>query len=387
MCRTLFAVLIFLTFPMSVLAAHPPATFSIGQSLLTTTPSPGNAYVAGASVVLVAPVTGDFSAAGGSITTAASVTGDDLLIGGSIYSRAPVGGSFRAAGGSITIDKPVQGDIVAFGYAVHDAGRASGSVFIVAANTDLTNGASGPVIIYGNNVFLSGNFSGNVNVSASGRVAFAAGTTIQGTFSYEAPELANIPKSVMIAGGIKYTNASYLPDVGTSRILALVSVGFFVFARILGALLLTGLLAGLFPKLAEMVVDRVYTGRLRDMLLATLLGFAVFAVTPILCIMLTLTFVGIGLALLLFIAYIFLVFLAFLYAGILLGGAFARRYMRRETILWQDGMLGMFILSLIALVPVIGLLAAFILTAFSAGTLLQIFFYFAFPHKEVSQIS
>ncbi len=387
MRRTLLAILIFFTLPASVLAARPQSTFSIGQSLLTMTPSSGNAYAAGASIVLVAPVTGDFSAVGGSITTAAPVTGDDLLLGGSIYSRAPVDGNFRAAAGSITVDGPVQGDIVAFGYAVHDAGRAGGSVFIVAANTDLTNGASGPVIIYGNNVSLAGNFSGNVNVSASGRVVFAADTTIQGTLSYEAPEPANIPKSVTIAGGIKYTNASYLPDAGTSRILALVSVGFFVFARILGALLLAGLLAGLFPKLAEMVVDHAYTSRLRDMLLTTLLGFAIFVATPILLIMLTLTFIGIGLALLLFIAYILLIFLAFLYAGILLGGAFVRRYIRRETVLWQDGTCGMLALSLIAFVPIVGLLAVFLLTSFSVGTLLQIFFHFAFPHEEASKIS
>ena len=59
-----------------------------------------------------------------------------------------------------------------------------------------------------------------------------------------------------IVGGVKYTNASYLPDVGTSRILALVSIGFFLFARILGALILAGLLSGLFPKFAETIVDR-----------------------------------------------------------------------------------------------------------------------------------
>lgn len=384
---TLFAVLVFFTLPASVFAAHLPATFSIGRSLLTTIPSPGNVYTAGVSVVLVAPITGDFSAVGGSITTAAPVTGDDLLLGGSIYSRASVGGNLRAVGGSITISEPVQGDIVVFGYAVHDTGRAGGSVFIVAANTNLTNGASGPVIIYGNNVFLSGNFSGNVNVSASGQVAFAPGTTIQGTLSYEAPEPANIPRSVTIAGGIKYTNASYLPDVGTSRILALVSVGFFVFARILGALLLAGLLAGLFPKLSKLVVNHVYGGRLRDMLLTTLLGFAIFVVTPILFIMLAFTFVGIGLALLLLIAYTLLVFLAFLYAGILLGGIFVHRYMRREMVLWQDGVFGMLALSLIALIPVIGLLAMFILTAFSAGALSQIFFHFAFPREETSKLS
>ena len=57
--------------------------------------------------------------------------------------------------------------------------------------------------------------------------------------------MASIPASATVAGGVEYTDASYLPDAGTSRVLALVSIGFFLFVRILGALILAGLLAGL----------------------------------------------------------------------------------------------------------------------------------------------
>ncbi|MHB8660504.1 MAG: hypothetical protein ACYC75_00980 [Minisyncoccota bacterium] len=382
MRRVLLATLTFLLLPASAFAASAPASFSAAQSLLLASSSPGNAYVAGASVVLVAPVAGEFSAAGGSIITAAPVAGDDLLIAGSIHSRAPVGGSLRAFGGSISIDEPVGGDLVAFGYAVHDAGRASGSVFIAAANTELTGGATGPVTVYGNNVSLAGNFAGDVHIVASGRVALAASTTIRGALSYEAPEPAIIPDSAAVTGGVEYTSASYLPNVGTSRVLVLISMGFLVFVRILGALLLAGLLAGLFPRLAETIADRAYAGRPRSILLTMLLGFAIFIATPILSIMLALTFVGIGLALLLLIAYALLVLLAFLYAGILLGSIFVRRYVRRETVLWYDGILGMLALSLIALVPVIGLFTVFLFATFSAGALLQVFFHFAFPHEE-----
>lgn len=377
-----FVFLFLLLVPTGVLAAQAPASFSAARSLLSASSSPGNAYAAGVSIVVTAPVAGDFSALGGSIITAAPVRGDELLLAGSIHSRAPVGGDVRAVGGSITINEPVTGDLVALGYSVYDFGRTSGSVFITAANTTLASGAGGPVTIYGNNISLAGDFGSTVHIFASGRITLAASTTIRGRLSYEAPEPAVIPASVTIIGGVEYTNASYLPDVGTSRVLALLSVGFFLFARILGALLLAGLLAGLFPKFAEEVVECAYTGRLRSVLLTMLLGFAIFVATPILFLMLLLTFVGIGLALLLLIAYALLVLLSLLYAGILLGSALARRYARRETILWHDGVLGMLVFSLIALVPVVGLFMAFLLTIFAAGALLQIFFHFAFPREE-----
>lgn len=360
------------------IAARAPASFVAAQSILATSSSPGNAYVAGVSVVLTAPVEGDFAAFGGSIIAAAPITGDNLLFAGSIRSRASVGGDVRALGGTIKIDEPVKGDIVAFGYTVEDSGRAGGSVFVAGANTSITNGAVGPVTIYGNNIFLAGDFLHDVTIFASGRVTLAASTTISGVLSYEAPEPATIPSSARVAGGIQYTNASYLPDIGTSRILLLLNIGFFLFVRVLGALLLAGLLAGLFPRLAERVVDRAYAPRKRSILLTMLLGFAIFVATPIFSVLLLLTFVGSGLAILLGIVYMLLMLLSMLYAGILLGGIFARSYARRDTVLWRDGALGMLALSLITLIPVVGAVIVFLLMLFVAGALLQISFHFAF---------
>lgn len=376
------ALLVALLFPTSSYAARAPSSFSIARSVLSASSSPGNAYAAGLSVVRTAPVGGDFSAFGGSIVTAGPVQGDELLFAGSVYSRAPVGGDFRAFGGSISVEEPIKGDLVAFGYSVNDSGKVGGSVFIIAANATISNGASGSVTIYGNNVSLAGNFAGNVDVVASGRVSLSASTTIIGKFSYQAPEPATIHKSAVIIGGVQYTSASYLPDAGTSRILSFMSIGFFLFVRILGALILAGLLAGLSPRLAEVVTKRAYTARPSKILLTILLGFAVFVVTPVLFLILALTFVGIGLALLLFISYSFIVLLSLTYAGILLGSLFSRRYMNRETVLWHDGVLGTLALSLIALVPYIGIFIVLLLTTFTAGALLLIFFHFSFPQES-----
>lgn len=371
-------LILFIAFllPTAVVAA--PTSFSAANSLFTASSSPGNAYLAGASVVVTMPVIGDLSAFGGTVVTAARISGDELIIAGSANSRAQVFGDLRAIGGRVKIEGPVSGDLVAAGFSVHDSGRAGGSVFIIAANATLANGAAGPVTIYGNNILLAGNFENDIDIIASGRITMAASTTIAGKFSYEAPEPAVIPSSVTIAGGVKYTNASYLPDIGTSRILAFISVGFFIFVRILGALILAGLLAGLFPGLAKAISERMHAKYLRDILLTTLLGFAILVATPVLFIMLLLTFVGIGLALLLVVLYALLVLLALLYSGILLGSVLARRYAKRDTVLWHDGVLGMLALSLITLVPFIGIPIVFFLTAFSAGALLIIFFNFAF---------
>ncbi|MBI2025644.1 hypothetical protein HYT04_02580 [Candidatus Kaiserbacteria bacterium] len=378
----ILALLVALLLPTNSYAARLSSSFSAGRSLLVASSSPGNAYSAGLSVVHTANVSGDLSVLGGSVVTAAPVSGDELLIAGSIRSRARVGGDVRAVGGSISVEEHISGDLAAFGYSVNDSGKTGGSVFIVAANTTISNGASGPVTIYGNNISLSGDFANNVDIVAIGRVALAASTTIAGKLSYQAPEPAAIPESAVITGGVEYTNASYLPDAGTSRILSVISIGFFLFVRILGALILTGLLAGLFPKLAEAVTESACTARPSRILLTTLLGFAVFVVTPVLFLILALTFVGIGLAMLLFISYSFILLLSLAYSGIFLGSLFSRRYMKRETVLWHDGVFGMLVLSLIALVPYVGIFIVMLLTTFMSGVLLLIFFNFAFPHED-----
>lgn len=385
MPRALLIVLAAFLLPTSALAAHAaiaPASFKAAQSLVAASSSPGNSYVMGASVVLTAPVTGDFSAIGGSVITAAPVMGDDLILAGSIHSRASVAGDLRCAGGSIDISKPVLGDLIALGFSVQDSGRADGSVFIAALDTTLTAGASGPVTIYGNNISLAGDFAGDVTVVSSGRLALAPGTTIHGKLVYEAPDVATLPASATVVGGITYTNASYLPDLGTSRLLAFVSIGFFLIARIIGALILAGLLAGLFPMFAEAFIERAYTSKTQGRLLSLLLGFAVFVATPIVIVLLMLTFVGVGLALLMLILYALLALLALVYAGILAGGIFTRMVMKREQVLWHDGVVGMTALSLVALVPYIGLPIVFLAALFAAGMLLQMFFQFAFPYDN-----
>ncbi|MFA7302242.1 MAG: hypothetical protein WC030_00640 [Candidatus Paceibacterota bacterium] len=379
-----FLVILFATLltPGGALAARGETAFLPAHELLATSTALGNAYTAGASVVVTSPVSADLTVVGGAVVSAGSVAGDALFVGGSVSSRAPVKGDLRAAGGTIILNEAVAGDVVALGYRVDEVGRAGGSVFVVAANASLMNGAGGPVTVYGNNVFLAGDFARDVRIVAGGSVTFGKDTTIRGRLSYEAPEPARNLDSVAVLGGVEYASASYLPDAGTSRALALASIGVFLLVRILGALILAGLLTGLFPGLARTITDKVSKGRLRSLLLTTLLGVAALIAAPIIIVLTAVTFVGFGVALFLGVAYALLVILAAMYAGILLGTLCVRRLSRRQNVLWRDGVLGMLGLSLVALVPIVGGLLVGVLTAFTAGTLLTLFFGFAFPHGE-----
>ncbi len=382
---SLFLPLVLLLPSCAVAASQPSDIQSAlwaGRSVVVATSSPGNAYAGGASVVLAAPTAGDISAIGGTLVAASPVGADALFIGGSVHTRASIAGDLRIISGSAIVEKPVGGDLAVLAFSLRGNGHVQGSTFVAAANVSILNGSGGPVIIYGNTVVLGGTFDSDVRVVAGDRLTLLPGTTIRGSLTYQAPVPASIPESATAAGGVVYTEVSYLPGADVSRTLALASIGIFFLARVLAVLILAGLLTGLFPRFASVVIDEAYTGRTRHLLLTTLLGFAAFVATPILILLLTLTFIGFGLAILLLILYVLLVLLSLVYAGILVGGLFARRLSGRAQVRWSDGVLGAFVLSVVALVPVVGPLLTMLLASFVAGALISIFFRFALGHEE-----
>lgn len=372
--------------PAIVMAAPATPSFSAQQNLFVASSTPGNRYLAGGTITITAPSRADLSALSGSMVIGAPIAGDALLAAGSIDLRAPVEGDVRAFAGHLQVKAPVSGDLVAFGGSVDASVSGGHNVFIVAANTTLSDGASGPVMIYGNNISLDGDFSGDVRVVALGRVTLGDHTHIHGAFTYEAPEQALISPTAVIDGGAEYTGASYLPSTKEARTLAFVSVGVFLLVKILGALILAGLFAGLFPRFSEAIATRAFNAPTQSVFLTILLGFALLVATPVLLLLLAVTFVGIGLAVLMAIAYALLVVISLIYAGILVGMAVAKRFERRDSVRWRDGVLGMFLLSLIALIPYVGATLILLLTTFSMGACALLFFHAAFPYAEQTQV-
>lgn len=371
--------------PLTALAAS-GSSFAAERSLFLASSTPGNAYAGGATITITGETGGDLSVAAGSLTLGAPVKGDALLAAGSLMLRAAITGDLRAIAGSITIAEPVAGDAVVVGGAISATAPVGRDTLIVGGRVGLLGGAAGPVTVYGNEISLGGSFAGDVRVVAGSHVSLAENTKIAGELSYEAPQEATIPSSAVIKGGVHYTGTSYLPTRQEAHAVALASFGVFLFVKILGALLLAGLLAGLFPRLGEAVAAQTFSASARGVFLTTLLGFGVIVATPVLLILLAITFVGIGLAALLLILYSLLLILAFAFAGILVGALLAHRIWHREELLWRDGVFGMLVLSIVALVPVLGTLLVFVLMAFSMGALLLLFFHFAFPREQATPL-
>ena len=353
------------------------ATYINARTVVVSEPPEGNAYLAGTDVTVAVPVPGDVSAVGGTLTLAAPVEGDALLTGGTVTVERPVGGDARIAGAHVVVTAPVAGDLAIAGGTVIASSTATD--LRVLGGTVQVTGSGGKAVIYGGNVYLSGSFAGDVEVIATDHLALAEGTQIAGSLKYDAPQQAEIPATATITNGVIYTGASsFLPTVEQAETFALAGASVFFVVRILAVLIAAALLAGLFPQFSQYVADRALAPSPGRFALLALLGFAVVFAAPVLIFLLLISFVGMAAAFLLLAAYVLLLMLGYLYAGIIAGAALGRNFFKRTFVTWKLALLGMLVLSLVGLVPVLGRLVVFILFLAATGALVSIAFRFAF---------
>ncbi|MBU1293028.1 hypothetical protein KJ819_03130 [Patescibacteria group bacterium] len=360
------------------------ATLASARTLVITEAPLENLYLTGTDITLTVPLPADLLAFGGTLSVAAPIAGDALLGGGTISITHPIEGDLRAAGGQVTVSAPVSGDLMLAGGSVV-ASTTARDTRIIGGTVRLT-GSGGPVVIYGADVTLSGEFAGDVEVIASDRITLEEGTIINGTFEYDAPQQAAIPASAEIIGAVTYIGASsYLPTIEQAKTFALAGASVLFVVKIIAVLILAGLFAGLFPVFSQRVADKALARTPGRFALLGLLGFGMVFATPMLILLLAVSFVGIGVAFILATAYVLLLAVGYVYAGILAGAALSRGLMKRTQVTWKFALLGMLALYLISVVPVVGGLVSFVLFLVATGSIISILFHFAFTRTLLEE--
>ena len=373
---------------LGVLLLLPVATFATTvmreRTIVLAERPDGNAYLAGTDVSVTAAIPADLVAIGGSVVVSAPISEDAFLVGGTIGVRKSVKGDLRAAGGTVSVTESVGGDLVAIGGKVTVAGKPH-YVWITGVDVALQNGADGPVTVYGSSVVLAGYFAGDVRVVASDEVIVKDGAVITGTLRYNAPQEADIAGSAKV-GTIEYTGRSYLPTADEARTFALAGAGVFFAVQALAALIAVGLVTGLFPRFAQSVANRALARSPLRFILLALLGFGIMVAGPVLCLLLLISFAGAFVAFILMTAYLLLMLLAYLFSGVLAGSALARAIVKRERLYWRDAVVGMLVLYLASSIPYLGFAVLLVLFATALGTIVSLFYRFAFAREETEEL-
>ncbi len=373
----IFSLLLVASIPLQAGAA----TVTAARTVVISEPKSTNLYLAGTDITIAAPLGEDVLAIGATIVSSAVVMGDVLFGGAHVDVRKEVIGDVRLIGGELLIDAPVGGDIIALGATVVASSTAQNTHLV--GGLVRVQGSGGDVTVYGADVYLSGTIAGDVHVVASDKLFVAEGTTITGALEYDAPQQIVVPATATISGGVTYTGSStFLPTNEEAKRFAIAGAGVLLITRIIAIAIAAGVVVGLFPVLANLVVDRTIRRTPKRFILLALLGFAAIVATPILILFLLVSFVGIALAILLSALYVLMLLLAYLYAGLISGAALSQALFKREHCTWRTAVMGTLVLYIVGLVPVLGVLVICVITSAALGALMAIVYRKAFGSAQ-----
>jgi hypothetical protein len=305
-----------------------------------------NLYVVGRTVNVNSVTTGDLFAAGQNVNVNGSVEADLNAAGQSVIVNASLGGDARLAGASVIVNSTVGGDLLAAGESISVGSGATVGGDVYAAGSKVT--IDSPVI-------------GTIKVHAD-KLTFGPNARVTGSITYRGSEEAVIEDGAQVST-INFTRIEP-KDRGLAGVFALGTL-IHIVAAFLAALLLI--------YFARTKVVALLQSNSATPLPNLGIGLAFLILTPIVCVLLFITFVGYYIALILMFAYILLILLGYLVA-VLFTGAMLIQLVNKSTHLpatWLSAVVGVIAFEILALIPFVGWLVIFVLWLMGIGSLVR----------------
>lgn len=322
-----------------------------------------NVYMTGAEVRTAAPVSGDLFAAAGRVSVDHPVSGDAVLAAGSIDVKGRIGDDLRAAGGIVTVGGRVSGETliaggsIAFGPETDVLGR----VWIAGGNIAVAGRLGNGLRVYGRNVLLIGEIDGPVELTAE-HIEILSSARINGDLTYASAERIRIEPGAVVRGTITRASDSFefpWPGIDIPGLPALRPLLF------LGLLIAGALLLALFPRFTVHSLRTVDAAPLKSVGLGTAILFS----TPPVILLMTITIVGIPIALALAASYAVALLFGYLVTAYYIGDRLVRAAGRRGELShpWRVASLlvALVLLWLLRNIPYAGTLV--LLLALTAG--------------------
>ncbi len=315
----------------------------------------GNTYAVGGTVTISSDVDGDLVVLGGNLTTTGHVSDDLMAGGGNIQVLGPVSGDVRVAGGQVTINDMVGGELLVAGGTVHILANSviEGDLHVVGGQVVLDGAVRGKAVVYSGRLTVNGTVGGSLTAKASDKLVVGPDARIGGALKYNSPSEADIASGARIGGKISYEPmASVKVNREAPKAIFWAAVGALTAVRTLALLGLTILLVWLWRRQSLDVMQEA-----KDSFWPSLGKGLVYAIlTPIVALLLIISLIGMLPGFLLVMAYIALMILAKVMAGMFVG-AYTEALIKKRPNLrvsWLNAILGVIGLVIIGMIPFIG---------------------------------
>ncbi len=327
----------------------------------------------GQTIQIDGEIKGDAFLAGGIVTVNGKVDGDLFILGGKVNINGPVGNSIRVIAGDVTINSLVDRNVllVCGNCSITKQSSVSGSLLVAGANLEVSAGKIGRGFRFvGNRLFLNSQIDNEAFVVADREFLLGPQASISSDLKYTGSTKAVLESGATVAGNISYQNVSteegYPRFFGVREILAsykqikpLTDLLGFIVSALIGFILL-----GLFPRLFEKTVMAMENKPVASFGWGALIILSL----PLVVILFAVTIVGIPVSLvLLFILYFIWTFSQYLTAFFIGRKIMLQRFGERRG--WAL-VLGLFFITLLGLIPVLGSLVKFLVVIFALGAAL-----------------
>jgi hypothetical protein len=327
----------------------------------------GDLYMAGATVAVSGLVDGDLVVAGGRIIVNGSVAADLVATGGSVDILGNVGDDVRVAGGQVTIGSEIiSGDLVVAGGNVHILSSANvRSDLVVAGGNVVVDGKiDGKVLVYGGMLTLNGAFEGAVETYSTDAIVLGPKAVIKGDFLYSAPTPV-ATSTAQVLGVTTFTQSKGKGSVDAAAV-GFALLGTFFVVKFLVTLVTILILLFVFRRFIEATSDEVTTHFSRN----AVIGFAGFVAIPIALFILLITLLGMPIAFLGALVYLFSISLSYFITPVIAGALLSQWIVKEAKVDWKWTILGILAITILTFVPIIGWIIPFVLFIATLGALL-----------------
>lgn len=340
-----------------------------GSVTLSSGETHHNTYVAGGSVFINSTISGDLYAAGGNITVEGPVQQDVVIAGGNITLNGQIGGDVRIVGGDITINAPVGGEVLMAGGTLHLTEKAivEGDLVVGGGEIIVEGPVKGQVKINGGVVKIDSAITGAVSVFANKSLTIGSKAIIVNPISYKGPQEADVQQGAQISN-IDFQKVETHRGGQARHMFATLFTVVFVIKVI--ALILAGiLLMKLFPRTTQELGATIHSKTWVNLGL----GALGLIVTPIVFIILLITFIGWYIALFLIFSWVIMLLVSSVLASIYLGAGIIKLLTQKPSLVydWQALVIGVVAIAIIAIIPFIGFLALLVLIMIAFGAVIR----------------
>ncbi|MBU1131018.1 polymer-forming cytoskeletal protein [Patescibacteria group bacterium] len=363
----IFGLALLLVLPLAVQAGVKKAGENV--YLPSSEVHEGNFYAGGNAVEIAGTVNGDVFAAGNSITISGTVNGDVFAAGSNIRVSGDVDGSVRAAGSNVSFDGKVSRNIMAGGSTliISETAEVGRHVTLAGAVVDVRGKVGGNLEIAGNTANIATEVGGDTYVKIDGQLKLLPQASLQGDLNYKAMEEISAEETELVAGETVYNALIKKPK--KAAILGFIAVGYFfgklvqLFSLFIVGLVIIYLGGKKIKEMTNLMIEKpgAQIGR----------GAVWFFLTPIACVILLITVIGIPLALIIGVSYAVVLYLSKVFAAIALGILLAKGFGWEKFSLILKMVIGVIAFVIIKSIPIVGWLICLVAIWWGLGAIVE----------------